>query len=153
MLGDCVTARHLKEPSLTSQSYGTWKGVPCFYTQDLGYLSSDGNLFILGRMGSMVKVSGYRVDLGDIETVAGLCQNIYLSSCFIKKLSEELEELWMVIELKVKESKFDVFSLKTFFRASLPHYVVPKRIFIVATLPKNQNGKIDRNLVKSGCYE
>jgi acyl-coenzyme A synthetase/AMP-(fatty) acid ligase len=38
------------------------------YTGDLGYLDADGYVYICGRMKRISKVSGYRVDLDEVET-------------------------------------------------------------------------------------
>lgn len=148
MLGPCVTKGYLKAPELNSIYYGEINGKAAFYTQDLGYLDHSGELFILGRMGSTVKISGYRVDLGEIESVATKYENIYIAAAFVKKISDEVEELWIALELKNNNSPLDVFDFKNFLRQELPYYMVPKRIFTQEALPKNPNGKIDRNQIK-----
>lgn len=153
MLGPCVTKGYLKAPELSSMSYGQINGQPAFYTQDLGYLDHSGELFILGRMGSTVKISGYRVDLGEIESVATKYENVYIAAAFVRKISDEVEELWIVVELKNIALSLDVFDFKTFLRNKLPHYMVPKRIFTQEVLPKNSNGKIDRNQIKKADFK
>lgn len=152
MLGPCVTMGYLNAPELSSLHYGNFKNLPAFYTQDLGYVDESGNLFILGRMGSTVKISGYRVDLGEIESIATQFTNVYVAVAFVKKISEEVEELWLAVEVVDKLKQLEIFEFKNFLRKKLPNYMVPKKIIIQDTLPKNQNGKIDRNQIKKKFF-
>ena len=70
MTGDCVTKGYLDDVNLTKQSYKTIRGIRSFYTNDLGYMDDKGNLFLVGRKDTLVKISGYRVDLREIESTS-----------------------------------------------------------------------------------
>lgn len=153
MLGDCVSQGYLNAPELTAKAYGEINGQRAYFTEDLGFNDEKGNLNISGRMGSTVKISGYRVDLDEINSAAVHFDNVYLASSFVKRVSSEVEELWLVLELKDKIQSLDIFNYKSFLRSSLPHYMVPKRIFVIPKLPTNANGKIDRRQVSEGQYE
>lgn len=147
MLGKCVTQGYLKDKRLTSKSYGNINGKRCFYTNDLGYLDKDGNLFILGRKDTTIKISGYRVDLCEIEFTATNYNNIQLALVFVKKIDEIIEELWIVLELKENNEKFNIFNFKQHLRKNLPQYMIPKRVHVIDKMFLNQNGKIDRKKV------
>lgn len=153
MLGECVSQGYLGAPELTSKAYGEIEGKRCYFTEDLGRVDELGNLFITGRLGATVKVSGYRVDLGEIDALASTYADAHLVSTFLKKINDDISELWLVVEPKDFKKEFDVFDYKNFLRTQLPHYMVPKRIFLTQKLPLNANGKIDRNKVREGCYE
>eukprot|EP00966_Prymnesium_polylepis_P159352 3682925-Prymnesium_polylepis.1 len=51
----------------TARQFVRHDGEWLFRTGDLGRLRPDGNLEILGREDSQVKVNGFRVELGEIE--------------------------------------------------------------------------------------
>ena len=102
---------------------------------------------MIGRKDSTVKIFGYRVDLHEIEKVLAKLENVYSSIAFIQNLNESNDELWVAIE--TKNPNFSIFSTKKFLREQLPHYMVPKRIFIVSSIPLNDNGKPDLNKTKT----
>jgi len=149
MLGECVTQGYLGDTERTTYAYIEIDGMRAFRTQDLGYVDEAGNLFIVGRMGSTVKVAGYRIDLGEVESVAVALADIHLACGFVYEGIPESgdRELWLAAEPKHGQAKLDIYSIKKKLRAALPIYMVPKRIFIFPNLPRNPNGKIDRAAV------
>ena len=149
MLGKCVTQGYLKDKELTLKSYGDIKGERCFYTNDIGYLDNDGNLFIQGRKDSTVKISGYRVDLCEIEFASTNYNNIQLAVVFVKKINELIEELRVVLELKDNNTKLNIFNFKQYLRKNIPQYMIPKRVFLIDKMYLSPNGKIDRKKVIS----
>jgi acyl-CoA synthetase (AMP-forming)/AMP-acid ligase II len=52
----------------------------------------------------------------------------------------------MAVEPK-PDCNLDIFQLKQSLRTLLPPYMVPKRVFIFESLPKNSNGKLDRRTI------
>ena len=144
MSGDCVTKGYLDDVNLTKQSYKTIGGIRSFYTNDLGYIDDTGNLFITGRKDTLVKISGYRVDLREIESTSLTFENIENSIAFKNKINEFIDEIWIGILLMNKELKFNIFEFKQFLREKLPQYMIPKRVKIIDEMILNKNGKIDR---------
>lgn len=148
MYGACVTRGYLGDPEKTSQAYIELEGHRAFRTQDLGYVDEDGNLFIVGRMGATVKVAGYRIDLGEVETAAVSLPGVHLACGFVHEAGEDHQELWLAIEPNERNAALDIFSVKKGLRAVLPAYMVPKRIFMLEALPRNANAKIDRKAIR-----
>lgn len=149
MLGACVTQGYAGDPERTKQAYITIGDVRAFRTQDIGYVNDNGDLFIVGRMGATVKVAGHRIDLGEVESAAVTIPNIHLACACVVDIDSESgdRELWVVLESKHDDEAVDIYSVKKALRALLPPYMVPKRIFVSPTLPRNANGKIDRTAV------
>jgi acyl-coenzyme A synthetase/AMP-(fatty) acid ligase len=52
------------------------------------------------------------------------------------------------IELKKSTLDIDIFSAKKRLRKTLPQYTMPKRLFVLPSMPLNINGKVDRLKVK-----
>jgi len=144
MLGDCVTQGYLGLEELTDKTYFLMKGKRAFATADIGYVNEFGYLFISGRKDSTVKVSGYRIDLGEVESSVVSFDEIYLVAAFVVSVRGH-NQLWMAVEAKNKSDNLDIFKIKTFMRNLLPHYMIPKRILLFDKLPTNQNGKLNRN--------
>ncbi len=147
MLGDCVTHGYIQNPEATRQVYFSWNGQRAFRTQDIGWLDKDKNLYIVGRKGSTVKISGYRIDLGEVEKASTAAPGIHLARAFVVDLQDGVQELWAAVEPKDKEKEFDIYQFKKNLRQRLPRYMVPKRVVVYRTIPKNANGKIDRRFL------
>lgn len=148
MSGACVTRGYLGDAERTSQAYIELDGGRAFRTQDLGYVDQAANLYIVGRMGATVKVAGYRIDLGEVETAAASLPGVHLACGFVFEAGEGHQELWLAIEPQERNVALDIFSIKKGLRAVLPAYMVPKRIFMLDALPRNVNAKIDRKAIK-----
>ena len=145
--GESVTLGYLNDPEENNLKYTMYQNKKSFHTGDLALKDSDDNYFMIGRKDSTVKIFGYRVDLHEIEKVLAKLENVYSSIAFIQNLNESNDELWVAIE--TKNPNFSIFSTKKFLREQLPHYMVPKRIFIVSSIPLNDNGKPDLNKTKT----
>ena len=128
MLGDCVTDGYLKDETLTNKCYGEINGLPAFRTRDMGYIDDGGDLYILGRIDDTVKISGYRVHLGEVESAAAQIPEIYLACGCVIQRPENVKELWLAVELIDKNQSIDIFTVKQRLRKVLPQYMVPKRI-------------------------
>lgn len=144
MLDRCVTQGYLKDPEKTQFAYVSFNGRRAFRTQDIGFWDQSGNVHMVGRMGSLVKISGYRVELGEVESAATRCPEVLLAGAFVKDGVDGTKELCIGVEASDKTAKFDVFSFKKQLRALLPNYMVPKKVVVLDEIPKNANGKINR---------
>ena len=146
MLGPCVTLGYLGDPQRTAEAYFIHEGQRAFHTNDLGFCDEAGQLYMAGRRGSMIKLGGYRVDLGEIEAAATGTGVAHLAAAFLLQGEDSLQErgeLCLAIE-PATDSPVNLFAFKQALRGLLPSYMVPKRIFIWESLPKNINGKVDR---------
>jgi D-alanine--poly(phosphoribitol) ligase subunit 1 len=121
-------------------------GIRWFHTGDI-VIEHKGVYFCKGRMDSQVKLSGYRVELMDIEAHIRRLEGIEEAVCFIKK-AEERETL--VAAIKVKD-KIELNTIQMQLRKHLPNYMIPKEIFCLDNIPLNKNGKIDRKRVQEMC--
>jgi acyl-coenzyme A synthetase/AMP-(fatty) acid ligase len=151
MLGPCVTRGYLGDMEGTRQVYIELNGQAAYLTQDLGYVDESGNLYILGRVGSTVKVAGYRIDLAEVESAAVRLPEIDLAGAFVHEREPGIQELWLGIEPRLKQGTVDIFAIKQGLRKILPVYMVPKRILVFDNLPKTPNGKIDRRAIQDAA--
>jgi amino acid adenylation domain-containing protein/non-ribosomal peptide synthase protein (TIGR01720 family) len=71
--GDSVARGYLNQPALTAERFipdpfSSHPGARLYKTGDLARYLPDGNLEYLGRIDHQLKIRGYRVELGEIET-------------------------------------------------------------------------------------
>lgn len=148
MLGACVSLGYLNNPELTARQYFERDGVRGFRTGDIGRLDG-GKLYIVGRTGSLVKVSGFRIDLNEVERALTQCGPVFQAVAFVHASVPGVDEIWSCIQPNGDAGEVDIFSLKRELRKKLPSYMVPKRILNMGSLPLSGNGKVDRKAVKA----
>jgi acyl-CoA synthetase (AMP-forming)/AMP-acid ligase II len=114
-----------------------------YRTGDLVTLEPDGNYAYLGRRDSMVKVRGYRVELGEVE--ATLYRHPAIREAAVLPVPDELlgSRLLAVVTADgagnlTREDVLD------HCRQWLPGYMVPDIVEFRETLPRTSTGKIDR---------
>jgi len=118
-------------------------GARMYRTGDLARYRDDGNLECLGRLDHQVKIRGYRVELGEIESL--LRRHELVAEAAVVLREDQPGDQRLVGYVRPAGSAAPgVTDLKAFLRASLPEFMVPSTILVLATLPLTPNGKIDR---------
>lgn len=105
----------------------------------------DGFLYFIGRRDGMIKTSGYRVSPTEVEEVLYATQSI--SECIAFGVAHpRLGQAIRVIAVAKESLSITPSSLLAECRQRMPAYMVPQGIELRnAPLPRNPNGKIDRN--------
>ncbi|MDF3290286.1 AMP-binding protein [Streptomyces silvisoli] len=114
-------------------------GTRWYRTGDLVARSPRGDLCYLGRVDQQVKIRGYRVEIQEIEW--HLEQHAAVEHAVVVLVDHggksELAAYYMGDE--VPRSK-----LRQLLALVVPHFMIPRWIWRVDTLPLNHNGKVDR---------
>ncbi|MBD1582829.1 AMP-binding protein [Pseudoalteromonas sp. S16_S37] len=100
----------------------------------------NGQYYYHGRCDRMVKISGFRVELGEIE--ACLLAHPQISEVAVRYCANT-SKLIASYALNDAQSKLGTLALKTYSAQHLPTYMIPHKFECFGTLPKNANGKID----------
>ena len=113
-------------------------GQRLYRTGDLVRLRPDGDVVFLGRRDDQVKISGFRVELGEVERVLGDCPQV--GDCAVLAVTDP----GPVELVAVSTGPAGPDEVREFLRAHLPAYMVPARCHRVPRLPVTNNGKVDR---------
>jgi len=117
------------------------------HTGDLGYLDTDGYLFILDRKKDLIKTSGYQVWPREIEEA--LAAHPAVAEVGVAGVPHELKgeqvRAWVVLRPGETATEAD---LKAFCRQKLAPYKVPSHITFRADLPKTMVGKVLRRALR-----
>ncbi len=137
---------YLNNPKLTAEKFVTNPFIPgekMYRTGDLGRWTVDGNIEFLGRIDHQVKVSGIRVELGEIETVLG--QHPAVKETVVIDLQDHIGNTRLVAYVvPYQEQMLTIDELRLFLKKKLPGYMVPSAYVIVDALPLTPHGKVDR---------
>jgi len=121
-------------------------GKRLYRTGDLARYRSDGELEFLGREDAQVKVNGYRVELGEIETHLQAHPLVRQAVCVAQGERDQARRLvaGIVPETTVPP---DAESLRVFLARRLPEYLIPSAFITLERVPLGSNGKVDRAAV------
>ncbi|MGE5343914.1 MAG: amino acid adenylation domain-containing protein [Candidatus Omnitrophota bacterium] len=151
---------YLNDPISTSRAFGEEPELGRIYrTGDLGRLLTDGNIEIMGRKDYQVKVRGFRVEPGEIETVLlhhpGIREAIVLARDAGEggsgRPETEGKDLWAYF---VPENNFSnvseltMSSLREYLATQLPDYMIPGYFVVLDEMPLTPTGKVDRGALK-----
>lgn len=123
-----------------------------FHTSDLGYIDSQGKLFISGRESDLIIVSGFNVYPAEIESALDQISQIKESAVVGMPDEATGEVVCAFITFKDSTEILTIEQITAKCRANLASYKVPKHIYIVSEIPKTLIGKIDKKaLVVQYC--
>lgn len=146
----CVTGPTLflgynNMPELTAEKFVECpfiKGERMIKSGDLMAMREDGAFMYHGRCDSMVKLNGYRVELGEVETVLSKHEKIDELACVLKKVNGG--DNLCLYYATTDGNPIDEAELKEFGAKNLAHYMIPSIFVHMDKLPRNANGKLDR---------
>jgi long-chain acyl-CoA synthetase len=135
------------ETALVLRSRGD--GRRWLYTGDLGYLDSDGYLFIVDRKKDLIKTSGYQVWPREVEEV--LASHPAIAEVGVSGVPDaskgEYVKAWVVL---ARDQSVSEEELRAFCRRCLAPYKVPRQFEFRSELPKTLSGKVLRRALASG---
>lgn len=117
---------------------------------DMGFLDEDGYLFLIGREGNIINKAGEKIIAEEIERVLVRYPNVNEAAVIGRAHDIKGEEVMAFVAV---DGDINEVELKRDIRKFCAEYLectkIPKQIIIVKRIPKNENGKIDRRLLKN----
>src|SRR5882724_3228113 len=150
--GPNVSPGYLARPELTADAFFQYRGQRAYRTGDFGRFR-DNLLFFEGRMDEQIKLSGYRVELGDVEANLRALAVVRdaLVIPVIKDGTAQSLAAFVVLATRDDASHFNLSQrLRNQLSERLPSYMLPRKFVFLDAFPMTANGKIDRaSLAKS----
>jgi D-alanine--poly(phosphoribitol) ligase subunit 1 len=144
--GPNVSPGYLERPDLTAAVFFQHSGRRAYRTGDQGRFY-DNLLFFEGRMDSQVKLSGYRIELGDVEANLGALPSVRdaVVTAVMKNGVAQSLAAFVVLNDRTEASHFELTqSLRRQLAERLPVYMLPRKFIFLDALPLTANGKADR---------
>jgi D-alanine--poly(phosphoribitol) ligase subunit 1 len=144
--GPNVSPGYLNQPTLTQKVFFYLNGQRAYHTGDLGHFR-EGMLFFDGRQDNQIKLHGFRIELGDIESNLMALPSV-LDAVVIPCLKDgQPDALAAFVILKESPAQIE-FEFTRLFKRELgqhiPAYMVPRKFFFIDKFPMTANGKVDR---------
>jgi amino acid adenylation domain-containing protein len=146
--GRQVTRGYLHRLGLTAERFlpdpfSPEPGARMYRSGDRARYLPDGQLESLGRTDHQIKVRGFRVELGEIESVMGLHPGV--EACAVSTWEEHPGDRRLAgFVVAREEGGADATGLREFLREHLPEYMVPSVFVFLDELPRSVHGKVDR---------
>ncbi|GAA0373338.1 non-ribosomal peptide synthetase [Bacillus horti] len=141
--GDGVALGYLNQAPLTKERFVPDPFLPegrMYRTGDLARWLPDGRIEYLGRMDQQVKLRGYRVETGEVESQLLKLAGVRDAVVLVREHGGEKQ----LCAYYVADQDLDVAELKAKLKAKLPDYMIPTLMMSMEKLPLTANGKIDR---------
>lgn len=154
--GDGLAQGYLNRPELTAEQFvdspfwgnGKESPTPLLYkTGDRALYRPDGNLEFLGRTDHQIKIRGFRVELGEIETVIAQHPTVQTAVVVVREVDAyRFFVAYVVPKASAIPTERD---LRAFLKTKLPAYMLPAAFVVLDTLPLTVNGKVDQKALPS----
>ncbi|MBC3886648.1 Pls/PosA family non-ribosomal peptide synthetase [Undibacterium griseum] len=154
--GPGVAVGYLGRPDLTSEKFlpNPWSDKKeeqrLYRTGDLACIEQDGTIQCLGRADDQIKIRGFRVELGEIESVLAQQPGVGTVAVVLRK-DQDIDQIvaFIVRDMQdaVSTAEF-ITGLRSQLSSSLPPYMLPARFELINEMPRLTSGKIDRNVLK-----
>lgn len=118
-----------------------------FVTGDLGTMDRNGHLTLVGREKDMVITGGLNVYPKEVEQQIRLIEGIEEAAVVGVPHSDFGEAVVAFVVMRAA-SRFDEPDIKAALRESLAGYKQPKRVLVLAELPRNTMGKVDSKALR-----
>ncbi|MBO0676219.1 alpha/beta fold hydrolase [Mycolicibacterium sp. S2-37] len=142
-----ITSAHLAlgylDPTVASSRFvSNPDGTRTFLGGDIGRLDEAGDLVLLGRTDSAVKIRGYLVEPAEIES-ALLCYDD-IREVVVTAAGGPVAGLTAYVAPSSTTRTPAVAELRNRLHADLPPWMVPAHIVVLPALPRTERGKVDR---------
>jgi amino acid adenylation domain-containing protein/FkbM family methyltransferase len=146
--GDGLARGYVNQPGLSREKFISnpfikQPGARLYRTGDLARYLADGNIQFVGRIDDQVKVRGFRIEPGEVETI--LCRHPEVLESVVSAREGASGGKWLVAHI-VAGTAHDLNSgkLRDYLKEKLPEYMIPNVFMFLDSLPLTASGKVDR---------
>jgi amino acid adenylation domain-containing protein len=142
--GVCVGRGYINDPERTQRAFlqdPLRPGQRAYRSGDYGRGLPEGKIEFLGRRDSQVKISGFRIEIGEIENQLLKLPGVREGAVVVTEGADQNKHL---VAFCSGDRPPNPGVLRDQLAKALPRYMVPSAIHWRKTLPLTENGKIDR---------
>jgi amino acid adenylation domain-containing protein len=142
--GVCVGRGYVNDPERTRQAFMAdphRDGQRLYLGGDYGRWRPDGKLEFLGRMDTQVKISGFRIEIGEVENTLLRVPGVRDGAVVVAGRDGQSKHL---VAFYAGPQPVDASVLRDRLASSLPGYMVPSAFHWRDQLPLTANSKTDR---------
>jgi hypothetical protein len=145
--GQGLARGYLGRSALTAERFiacpFTHAGARMYRTGDL-VRKHQGQIYFLGRADEQVKLRGFRIEMGEIESALLRYFDCFTQVAVIARDINGVKSLIAYLVIYPGHTAPDRISLVSLLSAHLPEYMVPSYFVVMDKLPLTPHGKLDR---------
>ena len=150
--GEGVGRGYFRRPDMTAEKFvpdpfNPATGSRLYRSGDVGRRLPDGNIEYIGRTDAQVKVRGFRVELGEIESVLLQQDGIKEAAASARKGDGNNKDVIAYVVMD-EGAQITTRELRERILGKLPEYMVPRKIVRVEQMPLTPGGKLDRKALE-----
>lgn len=153
--GPMLARGYMNAPDITAERFLPDPSAPghrLYKTGDIGRWGSDGNVEFIGRTGDLVKLHGFRIAPGEIESRLLKLPGVRQAAVSVAKDEQDRDRLVAYVAGDSLD-KLRLGKVRQVLKTWLPHYMLPSWLEIHEALPLTLSGKIDRNALPPVRWE
>ncbi|MEK8049780.1 malonyl-CoA synthase [Ideonella sp. DXS22W] len=146
--GPNVFAGYWRMPEKTAEEFTTdASGGRWFKTGDVGKRAADGFITIVGRSKDLIISGGYNVYPAEIEGFINEMPGV-AESAVVGVPHPDFGEGVIAVVVAKPGATLDAAAMVAKLKTQIANFKVPKHLFVVADLPRNAMGKVQKNLLR-----
>ncbi|HEX2285558.1 MAG TPA: amino acid adenylation domain-containing protein, partial [Mycobacterium sp.] len=134
-------------PDLTADRFVEYGGRTWYRTGDLARYWPDGTLEFVGRADHRIKISGYRIELGDVEAALHRVPGIKAAVAAVVPASGDRTADMLAAAVAAEEPGMSVEQIRRALSELVPPHMIPQHVEFVDRIPFTLGGKIDRRTI------
>jgi mycobactin phenyloxazoline synthetase len=143
--GRGIARGYRDRPDLTADRFVEHDSKVWYRTGDLARYWPDGTLEFIGRGDHRVKISGYRVELGEVEAALRRVPGVQAAVAATVPTVGGAEVLAAAV--RVDDRALSVKRIRAALSDSVPTHMIPRHLSLVDRIPFTDAGKLDRRAV------
>ena len=133
-------------PDLTAQRFVVHDGRTWYRTGDMARYWPDGTCEFVGRADHRVKLSGYRVELGEVEAALRQLPGVATGVAAVVRTPGGAEILAAAV--RADGAQLTAEGVRDAMAELVPAHMIPRHVSLVERIPFTLGGKIDRRVVE-----
>ncbi|MBR0258893.1 MAG: amino acid adenylation domain-containing protein [Prevotella sp.] len=141
-----MASGYWQQPELTAEKFTDCpflSPLKMYHTGDLCRWNAEGLMEYVGRKDDQVKLRGFRIEFGEVESCATRFEGISQAVAVVKKLAGS-DTLCLYYTADDANTTIDASELRRFMGKTLAEYMVPAAYTQLDALPRTPSGKVDR---------
>ncbi|WP_300679703.1 AMP-binding protein [Nocardioides sp.] len=143
--GPNVTPGYWNNPEATAAAFDE---AGWFHSGDIGYLDTDGYLYIVDRLKDMIISGGENVYPAEVERVLSAMPGVADVAVIGTADAQWGETVVAVVALTPDADELTLEHVREFAASGLARYKLPRRLSIVPAVPRNASGKLDKVAIR-----
>jgi mycobactin phenyloxazoline synthetase len=133
-------------PDLTAQRFVVHDDRTWYRTGDLARYWPDGTLEFVGRADHRVKLSGYRVELGEVEAALRQIPGVAIAVAAVVSTPGGADILAAAV--RADDAPLTAEGVRKALTNLVPAHMIPRHVSVIDHIPYTLGGKIDRRFVE-----